>query len=59
MLERVFDLCEEIALFLEEKNVSAAEFQAPEFRYTECITKLAFLTDITAQFQDARFKSAY
>ena len=39
MLERVFDLREEIALFLEEKNVSAEEFRDEEW-----ITKLAFLT---------------
>ena len=51
MLERVFDLREEIALFLEEKNVSAEEFRDEEW-----ITKLAFLTDITSHLNSLNFK---
>ena len=43
MLERVFNLTEKIATFLEEKKLGD-----PKFRNAEWDSKLAFLTDITS-----------
>ena len=43
MLERVFNLTEKIATFLEEKKLGG-----PKFRNAEWVSKLAFLTDITS-----------
>ena len=51
MLERVFDFREEIATFLDEKKLGV-----PEFRNAEWVSKLAFLTDITAHINDLNTK---
>ena len=51
MLERVSNLREEIATYLEEKMLGA-----PEFRNAEWVSKLAFLTDITSHMNDFNTK---
>ncbi|XP_032881422.1 general transcription factor II-I repeat domain-containing protein 2A-like [Amblyraja radiata] len=47
MLERVYALREEIATFLEGKNVNASEFRDPKW-----LSNLAFLVDLTAHFNN-------
>ncbi|XP_055490979.1 general transcription factor II-I repeat domain-containing protein 2A-like [Leucoraja erinacea] len=47
MLEKVYALREEIATFLEGKNVSASEFRDPKW-----LSSLAFLVDLTAHLNN-------
>lgn len=47
MLKRVYELREEVALFLENKNMNAAEFRDPQW-----ISRLAFLVDLTSHLNN-------